>query len=244
MLTAADMLDIADAGASSSPVRRAMLIVALAERTRTEAALAAMPVGRWNAALLEARRAALGEQMACRVACLACGEPLELALGASELLAQASAVPTSGEPFEIVHGELRLAARLPNVGDLLAIEQAGEQHAAERALLARCVIEAHVLGDPVTIDMLPETALLALSVAIRARDPLVETSLNMRCPACDHAWQAALDIAAFVWREFAALADRIAREVDMLARAYGWSEREILSLSARRRRRYLDMIEA
>jgi hypothetical protein len=34
------------------------------------------------------------------------------------------------------------------------------------------------------------------------------------------------------------------REIDVIARAYGWSEREILGLSARRRQSYLETIGA
>jgi hypothetical protein len=34
------------------------------------------------------------------------------------------------------------------------------------------------------------------------------------------------------------------REIDALARVYGWSEREILNLPARRRQTYLELITA
>ena len=49
------------------------------------------------------------------------------------------------------------------------------------------------------------------------------------------------DIATVLWTELAGLARSLIEEVDALASAYGWSEREILALSGRRRRAYLEL---
>ena len=64
------------------------------------------------------------------------------------------------------------------------------------------------------------------------------------CPTCGAVSQPVLDPAALVWREFAALARRLEDEVHVLARAYGWSEPEILALSEQRRRRYVERVNA
>ena len=50
------------------------------------------------------------------------------------------------------------------------------------------------------------------------------------------------DIASFFWSEIHSWAQRALREVATLARAYGWREADILSMSARRRQAYLEMI--
>lgn len=240
MLTASTILDLADAGANASPVQRALLLVAAAAPALDD--VAALPVGRGNAIILEARQAALSEDLASRAACPACDEALEFMLHTSELLAQAQG-DAPATIFQVRFDDLVIAARLPTIGDLLAIGLEVDLEAAQRQLLACCVLEAQVHGDPISAIMLPEAAIAALAAEIRARDPLVETTIDMRCPGCEHAWQATLDIPAFVWHEFSAMADRIAGEVDTLARAYGWGEQAILALSARRRRRYLAMIE-
>mgnify|MGYP003381458898 FL=1 len=62
------------------------------------------------------------------------------------------------------------------------------------------------------------------------------------CPSCDHRWSALFDIVSFFWREIDDWARRTLREVHSLGRAYGWSEADILTLSAWRRRAYLEMI--
>jgi hypothetical protein len=66
--------------------------------------------------------------------------------------------------------------------------------------------------------------------------------MAMDCPACGHQWRALFDVAAFLWREIDAWAKRSLNEVHALASAYGWSQRDILSMSASRRRRYVSMI--
>jgi hypothetical protein len=45
-----------------------------------------------------------------------------------------------------------------------------------------------------------------------------------------------------VWRELDDWAQRTLREIHVIAGAYGWSEDEILQLSARRRQMYVEMI--
>ena len=75
-------------------------------------------------------------------------------------------------------------------------------------------------------------------------DPQAEIILVFSCQGCARRWEMLFDIAHFFWNEIAAEARRLLREIDALARAYGWSEREILSLSARRRQSYLELVAA
>jgi hypothetical protein len=51
-----------------------------------------------------------------------------------------------------------------------------------------------------------------------------------------------LDPPSFLWREVEARAACLLDEIDRLARAYGWSERDILGLGDARRAAYLDRI--
>ncbi len=77
-------------------------------------------------------------------------------------------------------------------------------------------------------------------------DPLAETRLALECPSCAHAWEESFDIAGFLWEEIEARARRIVFDVHALASAYGWTEAQILALSAvsRRRALYLEMARA
>ena len=79
---------------------------------------------------------------------------------------------------------------------------------------------------------------------LAAGDPQAEVLLSLRCPACEHEWSTPFDILAYLWDEIDDWARRLLSEVHTLASAYGWSERDVLGMSARRRRLYLEMSEA
>jgi hypothetical protein len=51
-----------------------------------------------------------------------------------------------------------------------------------------------------------------------------------------------VDIASFLWTELNVHAKRVLGEVDAFARAYGWSESEVLRMSRARRQSYLELI--
>jgi hypothetical protein len=72
-------------------------------------------------------------------------------------------------------------------------------------------------------------------------DPLAEVLVDHSCSACGGAFTADLDVGSFVWAELQARARRLMKEVDLLARAYGWTETEVLALSERRRAAYLEL---
>ena len=114
--------------------------------------------------------------------------------------------------------------------------------ATRRALADRCILEATWGGVEATADDLPDDLLAALAAEMSARDPQAEVLLDLTCPACGARWQTVFDIAAYFWAELTAEAKRLLREVDALARAYGWCEADILALSPRRRQAYLELV--
>jgi hypothetical protein len=75
-----------------------------------------------------------------------------------------------------------------------------------------------------------------------AEDP-AEILIDMRCPACACSWQIEFDIASYFYSELTALARRLLEEVHILASAYGWSERDILTMPPGRRRFYLERVQ-
>jgi hypothetical protein len=75
-------------------------------------------------------------------------------------------------------------------------------------------------------------------------DPQAELRLELACQGCGHRWMILLDVAPFFCREMAYLAVRLAREVNILARAYGWDEADILAMSPARRALYWGMVSA
>lgn len=239
-LSAQDILRIWEAGVGQNPVGRALAILAAASPGTPREALAALPVGRRDARLLEVREQTFGPILDGASPCPCCAGRVEFTLEIAELRAR---VGPGAEPAE---GELRLEDwtlryRLPTSGDLAAAAGCGDPGAARRVLAGRCILEARRGGAPVEAGDVPPEAISRMAVAMAEQDPLAEVLLDFVCPACGHAGQTLFDIAGYLWEEIRAQALRLVREVHALARAYGWREADILALSAARRRAYLEM---
>jgi hypothetical protein len=64
------------------------------------------------------------------------------------------------------------------------------------------------------------------------------------CSSCKRELQAELDIVSFFWTEINSWAMRMLREIHSLASTYGWTESDILAMSAARRQVYLELVQA
>ena len=110
--------------------------------------------------------------------------------------------------------------------------------AARAVLLERAVVAAERDGRPVGVHELAGEVAEAVSASLANHDPTAELLLDVACSACETSWQSVLDVAAFVWTEPAAQAERLLQDVHLLARAYGWSEEQTLALGNSRRTAY------
>ena len=109
-------------------------------------------------------------------------------------------------------------------------------------MLEACLLDARHEDEPFRPADLPEEVVTALSERMAQEDPYLNISLAVKCPACSHEWQMIFDIVTYFMSEINFWAIRMMREVHRLASAYGWSEVDILAMSAWRRQRYLEMI--
>jgi hypothetical protein len=131
-------------------------------------------------------------------------------------------------------------AECPDCGE--RVEWENRTRDAERRLLSRCVLKARRADRPCDFDDIPNEALQALGDQLASLDPLADLRMELRCPACDHAWVVVFDIAGFLCQEIDHWAGRMLRTVSELAGAFGWSERDILRISPLRRQLYLGML--
>jgi hypothetical protein len=111
-------------------------------------------------------------------------------------------------------------------------------------LIERCVLSCSHEGESVPVGQLPVEALDALSRHMEMLDPCATVSFALECPQCATGWNAPLDVGQMVWQKVQAAAERLLLDVDALARSYGWTESEVLSLSPRRRAAYLQLVAA
>jgi hypothetical protein len=169
--------------------------------------------------------------------CPACQTEVELTLALDELQPPVQEGPVP--PRTMQASGYTLLCQLPRNEDLGALACRGLE-VTPYDLLEQCVIEASSPdGLPVALRELPEEVVETIIEALAECDPGAFTVLRMRCP-CGNEWAAELDIRIVVWNDLTEWVGRTLAEVHHLARAYGWSEAEILAMSGWRRHWYLE----
>jgi hypothetical protein len=170
-----------------------------------------------------------------RSSCPACGTECDFEV---DSLALAKQLRLSGEPAASFEwGGRSLTARAPTVDDLVAISRAADRPSAVRAsLLARCIDGGL---DPATAD---DATIDELGQRLDRLDPAALVGFQLVCPDCRNEWSAMLDVGEALWMELQHSAERTLAEIDSLARAYGWTESEVLRLSPTRRAAYLQVV--
>jgi hypothetical protein len=215
-----------------------LLSVARPDLTRED--LVALSIGERDALLLELRRSTFGDGMPCYAKCHLCGEELEYALSAADVLASGPTDRPDAHELDTEHGVLRF--RLPNSYDLAALVSCRDETTARRALAERCI--THVDGEaPSDVEAIcTEPVLHALAENMARCERLGASTVGVRCPECGNTWELVLDVLAYFWQELCEDARRLLHEIHVLARNYGWAEPDILAMSTARRQAYLEMV--
>jgi hypothetical protein len=226
---AEDLLRVWEQNQRVHPVRRALLALAAASPDAGENGWAHAPIGTRDRALLRLHEQLFGGDLHTTANCPSCGERLESEFSVNDirgpqpderlLAAPGAALRLQDQGFDIEY-------RLPTSDDLLQIAAAEPSASAD---------------DPAA---LPEALIERIADGMAAHDPDADVRVGLACPACGTAWQLRFDIVSYFWSELDDWAQRILADVHTLARAYGWSESEILALSPVRRQLYLDMVTA
>jgi hypothetical protein len=235
-LSAEKILAVWEAGRSQHALDRSLTIILAASPGASRAALADLSIGERDARLLQLRALVLGPRAEGFAECPGCAERVEFPLDTATFAEGRASARPPGVPalYEAEANGNRISFRLPTSRDLAEAVAASDSSLALRALVERCAGQAD----------LPNETVEAVSRVMLAADPTAEITLRLVCPSCDHRWELLFDIGEFFWTEIAVQAQRLLREIDALARAYGWTEREILSLPGQRRQAYLELVAA
>ena len=232
------LLALWERGLTARPEARGDALLRVAPETPP-----ALTLGEWNARLLALRASLFGAGVELLSSCPACGTAAQFRGDCQALASQAF----SGEPVSthrIDADGYGIEFRLPTSGDVAAAAMAGPAAAFPRHLLDRCVLASTHGAEHVPVRDLPEAVVEALSIRMEQLDPGASLTFSLECPECGGHWDAPLDVAQLVWQEVQQSAERLFLEIDALARAYGWTEHEVLSLSPVRRAAYLQMAVA
>ena len=234
-------MDVWEAGFAQALTERALALLAIACPEASWDDLAALSIGQRDARLLKLREGLWGPRMDAVVVCPGCRQRLELSLDTREMLSNSP--PTQPGENNLNVSEFKMIFRLPTSLDLIA-NCGFPANGGSFPLLDRCLLSAQQGDVPVESDKLPSEVLEALAKSMAEADPLADIQLSLTCPFCEHRWRALFDIVSFLWTEIEVWAWRVLSDVHTLARAYGWCERDILSLSPTRRQFYLEMVGA
>ena len=239
-LNASNLLATWEQGTGQHPLERAVRLLHLAWPQKSAAEWAGVSVGERDRQLLRLREQLFGPAVEATTRCPKCGNELELTFTARDL--ESSVAATQGEErLKVVSGEYEIAYRLPTTTDLLEIANGHGQSLI--SLLDRCVVARR--GDgPVRSTELPAGVIEKLSSSMAEADPYAEIQIAMDCAGCSHRWSMVFDVVSYLWGEIEDWAERLLRDVHSLASAYGWSERDIVDMSALRRRLYLELANA
>jgi len=213
------------------------------DATPPAAGYADLPLGALGRTLARRREALFGDAVDALTECPRCGTTLELTFGLREVL------PPADDPrpalVTLESDGVRIDARLLTSSDLVAVSDSPASDKARAQLLERSIVDARDdSGKSLAIRDLPDRLVAELAARMEAVDPGCDVELSLTCATCGHEWEAPFDIGQFLWGELDAAARRLLVDVHDLAVTYGWSEREILSLSADRRAAYLEMVRA
>ena len=247
-LNASNLLATWEQGTAQHPLERAVRLLHLAWPHKSAAEWARVSVGERDRQLLRLREQLFGPKVEATTRCPKCGNELELTFTARDL--ESTVVEPQGDGrLKLVSGEYEIEYRLPNTADLLEIANDSGQSLTVlpgqclTALLARCVVARRQDG-PVQSTDLPAAVIEKLSSSMAEADPYAEIQIAMDCAGCSHRWSMVFDVVSYLWTEIEDWAERMIRDVHALASAYGWNERDIVGMSALRRRLYLELANA
>lgn len=238
-LTTSELLEVWEKGLHQTLLEKTMCLLVKACSGDDPDQLGHLSIGDRDARLLQLREWTFGSQLHNMTKCPHCNEMVEWQSDTKNLYLQPPSHNFSVRTFEIEKDAFHIRFRLPDSVDIL---KAISNKEATKTIIGNCVLEINSKDGAGSIDDLNEDVWMELSERMAKEDPQANITINLSCPACSNTWNAIFDIVSFFWAEINNWAKRIMQEVCLLARAFGWSERDILNMGSYRRQLYIQMI--
>jgi hypothetical protein len=237
-----ELVGLWEAGRTMPPIRRALAMLAAGCQESSVEETERLPIGERDRRLVALREMTFGPDLNGLATCAHCREQMELNMNTREL----SSTGFHGEsvPMSVTVSAYRVTMRAPTSADLLALDPGQLLDDARRALVRRCIVNVEENDQPLSQAVLPDALVETLPACVAECDPMAELRFNITCAACRQMSTVLFDIVQYFWDEIAAAAKRVLGEIHALARAYAWSEADILNMSSSRRRMYVEMLGA
>lgn len=200
--------------------------------------------------LLRLRQLTFGDHVHADLVCpwAECGEQFSIDFAVSDVPVHEAPEPAPTYTVALsdaaaADGEREVRFRLPNGSDQETVSPWAEQDesAALTALLRRCILGQETARED-RVGALSPLARAEIEAAMERLGPRVERTVETSCAECGRAFTAPFDLHRFFFGELRTDADLLYREVHYLAFHYHWNEPEILAMSRRKRRTYIDLL--
>jgi hypothetical protein len=212
--------------------------VASFEDGETPLLLRNLRIGDRVALMLHLRRLELGDNLDCTVSCANCKKNMSVLLSAAELLRTRH--PEPSDSYEISAGGFNL-----QIKPITAVDQDLLMNAKEGEDLRLTLARSRIISSaPQLPEQLPDEVVEAIGLKLEQVDPLSDIVLDLSCPECGRNFRASFNVEEFVLRELGTGCGDLESEIHWLALHYHWSEKEILALPIKRRRKYISLINS
>lgn len=171
----------------------------------------------------------LGARIQATPTCPACGKTFDVEFRLDELIGTIE--PSYDGVARVGDGKFALddgtCFRIPSGEDELISSAARDPSAA---LIERCVERGAIDAE-------------RLGALLEQLAPVIDLAIDVACAECGHAHEVRFDVQSFLLGRILAERTLRATEIHRIARSYGWSLAEILSMPRNRRRSYVDLVE-
>lgn len=238
-LNSIELFQVWEDGTNFTLTERSLQLLSIACGVPDLNQVADWSIGERDARLLQLREWMFGSTLLNKASCPKCGELLEWTTELEDIRLQVPQQQTLPQTFELDVEGTHISFRLPNSHDVFRAYNDPGYAANPQRLIEECVIKVE---GKLAVGELSPLALDALEQQMEKLDPQADIRMGLTCPACAHEWSASFDIAGYLWTEIDNWAKHVMQEVYLLARSFHWSEKDILSMSPRRRQLYIEMI--
>jgi hypothetical protein len=201
-----------------------------------------LSIGDRTALLLHLRKMTFGDLLKCALACPSCSKNMSLDLSVTDILHISHSKPQKDYDLEIAGFSLKVRP-LTGADQELIFDKYGKadnNNKISEELVRSCILYSnHSLPKS-----LPDDFIFTISSKLDEIDPLSDIVFNLICPNCQHTFQTLFDAERFIFHEIGLRQNQLEREIHWLAFNYKWTESEILSLPLKKRKRYVELINA
>jgi len=246
MLKAHELVKLWEVTAGKQMWQKALLMLAAIYPDEPLDNLALLSLGNRNAKLFRLRESLFGTEMNANSSCSECDEKIEFQLDTQRICSPDISV-WDGDEISLSHGAEHSLCRPANsydLRDILPILEIEGPDVAERELVFRCILQFKKDSVLQPVETISDDLISVISDKIKKSDIHSQILCRINCPECENSWAEPFDIASYLWHEIKDKAQIILSEVQMLAKAFGWWEGDILSLSDIRRKYYLEGLNA